>query len=352
MSNEGPGGAADAAFAQRAFPDSTISLAEMERARDAFAASKGRAFPKGKGKKGTWVSVGPSKALYPDSPVPELVPLCAERVRRGRPDDLDRDRRHVQAGELPGCTSRRRAAGSGRRRTAWPGRPTGSTWAARWGSTRPARSRSTRTTRPATRSTSAPARRTSAAPAASPASASTSRPTAETTWTGPLGGGATDTGNPLAGKGVGKILIKPGSPNTIYAATTTALRGMSESCCTGVTRPVPGAAKWGLYKSTNGGATWNFIHNGSVNAADCTGSLTEFNNGATCSPRGVRVAGIRPVQLGDPLRGLVRTRSVAVTRRRRDLDADQAVAERDDHPDAAQPGRHDAAERQHPHVRL
>src|SRR5215203_6945904 len=42
------------------------------------------------------------------------------------------------------------------------------------------------------------------------------------TWTGPLGGGPTDTGNPLAGKGVGKILIKPGSPNTIYAATTTA----------------------------------------------------------------------------------------------------------------------------------
>ena len=38
----------------------------MEGARDAFAASKGRAFPKGKGKKGdVLVSVGPSKALYP-----------------------------------------------------------------------------------------------------------------------------------------------------------------------------------------------------------------------------------------------------------------------------------------------
>jgi hypothetical protein len=40
----------------------------MERARDAFAASKGRGFPKGKGKKGTWVSIGPSKALYPFTP--------------------------------------------------------------------------------------------------------------------------------------------------------------------------------------------------------------------------------------------------------------------------------------------
>ena len=39
----------------------------------------------------------------------------------------------------------------------------------------------------------------------------------------------------------------------------------------GVTRPVPGAAKWGLYKTTNGGASWSFIHNGSTNVADCTG---------------------------------------------------------------------------------
>jgi len=108
------------------------------------------------------------------------------------------------------------------------------------------------------------------------------------TWTGPLGGAATDTGNPLAGKGVGSIVVKPGSPNVIYAGTTTALRGMGESCCAGVTRPVPGAAKWGLYKSTNGGATWSFVHNGSVNAASCTGDATEFANGGICSPRGVR----------------------------------------------------------------
>ena len=132
------------------------------------------------------------------------------------------------------------------------------------------------------------------------------------TWTGPLGGGATDTGNPLAGKGVAKILIKPGSPNTIYAATTTALRGMSESCCVGVTRPVPGAAKWGLYKSTNGGATWSFIHNGSANAADCTGTVAEFNNTGVCSPRGVRSLALDPtnpeiVYAGSYARGVWRS---------------------------------------------
>ena len=92
------------------------------------------------------------------------------------------------------------------------------------------------------------------------------------TWSGPIGKAE------FAGKGVGEILIEPGDPNTIYVASTTALRGMSSVCCSGVTRPVPGAAKWGLYKSTDGGASWSFIHNGSVNVADCTGSLRSSTN--------------------------------------------------------------------------
>ena len=41
---------------------------------------------------------------------------------------------------------------------------------------------------------------------------------------------------------VGEIVIKPGDPNTIYVGTTTALRGRSSVCCSGVTRPVPDAA--------------------------------------------------------------------------------------------------------------
>ena len=61
-----------------------------------------------------------------------------------------------------------------------------------------------------------------------------------------------------------------------------------------MTRPVPGAAKWGLYKTTNGGASWSFIHNGSTNVADCTGSIPEFNNTGICSPRGVRNVELDP----------------------------------------------------------
>ncbi len=102
------------------------------------------------------------------------------------------------------------------------------------------------------------------------------------TFTGPIGRSA------LGGKGIGDIVIDPRDNGTMYAATTTALRGMSSSCCVGVTRPVPGAAQWGLYKSTNDGATWTMIHNGTVDEAQCTGSIAQYNNTEPCSPRGVR----------------------------------------------------------------
>ena len=69
MENEGPASAAESAFMERAFPEETISVGQMDAARTAFQAAEGRPFPKGKGKKGTWVTVGPSEALYPFEPV-------------------------------------------------------------------------------------------------------------------------------------------------------------------------------------------------------------------------------------------------------------------------------------------
>ena len=65
---EGPAAAADAAFTERAYPADSVSVAQMNGARSAFAATSGRPFPKGKGRKGTWVTVGPSHALYPLTP--------------------------------------------------------------------------------------------------------------------------------------------------------------------------------------------------------------------------------------------------------------------------------------------
>jgi hypothetical protein len=138
------------------------------------------------------------------------------------------------------------------------------------------------------------------------------------TWTGPLGGAATDSGNPLGGKGIGSIVIPPGQPNTIYVGTTTALRGYTSVCCSGVQRPVPDAAKWGLYKSTDGGSSWTFIHNGSADATKCTGSNAEFNNQSLCSPRGVPTVALDPtdpdvVYAASFARGVWRSSDAGVT---------------------------------------
>ena len=165
-------------------------------------------------------------------------------------------------------------------------------------------------------------RPTSAAAAVSPAPASTSRPTKANTWT-KIGDAE------FAGKGIGAIVVKPGDSNTIYAGTTTALRGYSSSCCSGVTRPVPGAAKWGLYKTTNGGA-YVELHPQRLGQRrrlhrDRSPSST---TPATCSPRGVRNVELDPCELEHRLRVLVRTRCLALERRRRHLDADQAVSQR------------------------
>ena len=105
---------------------------------------------------------------------------------------------------------------------------------------------------------------------------------------------------------------------------------------------------WGLYKSTDGGATWTYIHGGSANAADCANADPALvaANATPCTPRGVRAGRARPVESRHRLLVLVRKRRLAVDRRGRDVDADQAVAELGDHDDAAVDCRHDAAERQ------
>jgi hypothetical protein len=285
MAEDGPASAAEAAFLQRAYPDDTISVAEMDTARAAFTAATKRPFAKNK-KPGTWIPVGPSEALYPDTEFRNsFLYVPNEYVAGGRTTGIAL-RQNCSPGE---CRMWITPAGGGVWRTndalaatpSWTylGGPLGIN-------------------------------------AAGSVTLDPNDPNENTIYVGTgeaniCGSGCVagvglyrseNGGNTwdhlgkaeLGGKGIGSVAIKPGDPNTIYAATTTALRGHSSVCCSGVTRPVPGAAKWGLYKSTDGGATWNFIHNGSVNAADCTGSLAEFSNTATCSPRGVRYVKLDP----------------------------------------------------------
>lgn len=287
MAAEGPASGSEDAFLQRAYPDDVISLAEAAAARAAFSSAKGRPFPRGKGVKGSWVSVGPSQALYPKTPLRNsfnYVPT--DYVAGGRTTSIA-----IADTCVPGnCKLYVTPAGGGvwRTKNALTGQPN---WEYLGGplGINAAGAVTIDPNDPSGNTIYVGTGEANICGSGCAAGVGVYKSTdGGDTWTGPLGGPATDTGNPLAGKGVAEILIKPGSPQVIYAATTTALRGMSETCCAGVTRPVPGAAKWGLYKSTNGGTSWTFIHNGSANASDCTGSAAEFGNAAVCSPRGVR----------------------------------------------------------------
>jgi hypothetical protein len=112
-------------------------------------------------------------------------------------------------------------------------------------------------------------------------------------WSGPYGTSAFNA------RGVGSIQVKPGDPNTIYAASAFAVRGHSSVCCYGGVSQyralIPGAPQWGVYRSTDGGATWTFVHNGAATTAECGTDIAEIaNNHTPCSPRGVRDLEIDP----------------------------------------------------------
>ncbi|MBV9788130.1 MAG: exo-alpha-sialidase, partial [Chloroflexi bacterium] len=283
-STEGPGFAADYAFFQRAYPDTSIPLTRIEKARGDFNKKKIKGNP-GQAKKGVWQPVGPSIARYQKTELrTSYVPN--EYIAGGRTTALAISPKC----SLSGCRLWIAAAGGGIWRTEnaldakpkWkyltgdydinavgsieidPNDPSGNTL---WVGTG----------------------ESNACASGCVAGVGLYRSkNGGNTWEGPIGAAE------FSGKGVGSIAIKKGDPNTIYAASTTALRGASSVCCGGITRPVPGAAKWGLYKSTDGGKTWSFIHNGSVNAAACTGDNTEYNNGTVCSPRGPRRVALDP----------------------------------------------------------
>ena len=278
---EGPASAADAEFMARAYPTDTISVANMDAARAAYSNAQGRPFPRGKGRPGTWVSVGPSEALYPSTQFRSSYSYVPNAyVAGGRTTSIA-----ISQTCKPGnCRMYVTPAGGGvwRTKNALNGQPN---WEYLAGSIGINASGAIviDPNDPTGNTIYLGTGEANVCGSGCVAGVGLYKSTdGGDTWVGPLGK------DELGGKGIGSIAIAPGDANTIYAATTTALRGMSSTCCSGVTRPVPGAAKWGLYKSTDGGATWTFIHNGSANVGDCVGDISEFNNGDACSPRGVR----------------------------------------------------------------
>ena len=301
---EGPASAAEAAFQERAYPAGAISVAQMNGAAAAFSSTKGRPFPAGKGRPGTWVSVGPNEALYPGTPLLTSADYIPNRyVAGGRTTSIA-----ISDTCKPGnCTVYVTPAGGGvwRTKNALTGQPNWEYLGGPFG-INAAGSVYLDPNDASGNTVYAGTGEANICGSGCVAGAGLYKSTdGGQTWT-KLGGSIFD------GLGVGAIVVKAGDPNTIYAGTTTALRGMSSTCCSGVTRPVPGAGQWGLYKSTDGGASWTFIHDGSGDKTLCTGDLNEFNNGDMCSPRGVRALALDPtdpeiVYAGSYARGVWRS---------------------------------------------
>ena len=287
MSPEGPGSAADAAFLARAYPGKTIEVSEMETAKQAYGKAKKRKPVGAASAGGSWTKIGPSRALYPKTEFRNSFNYVPnEYVAGGRTTSIA-----ISNKCYPGnCYAWITPAGGGvwrtenilARKPSWKylGGPLGINAA---GNVTIDRNDKTGRTIYVGTGEANVCGSGCAAGVGLYKSADGGK-----TWTGPLGK------DKLGGKGIGDIVIKPGDPKTLYVATTTALRGMSSVCCTGVTRPVPDAAKWGLYKSGDGGKSWSFVHNGSSDPSQCTGSAEEFANNAVCSPRGVRNVELDP----------------------------------------------------------
>ncbi len=287
---EGPASAEEAKLAELAYPSADIPLTWVKNSRSAFSNARGRDFSRGRGRSGTWVSIGPSKAVYPFFELRDLsLYVPNEYLAASRINDVA-----ISPRCRPGwCRMWIGPAGGGIWRTDNALADTPS-WKYLSGSFE-INAIGSITLDPTDRRGDTIWVGTGEANTCGSGCVHGHGLYKSTdggdTWTGPYGKDV------FGGRGVGAIAIDPRNANVIYASSTFSLHGMSSVCCSGIQRiSIPGARMWGVYKSTDGGGSWTYIHGGSANAADCATAdpATVATNATPCTPRGVRQVMLDP----------------------------------------------------------
>jgi hypothetical protein len=96
---------------------------------------------------------------------------------------------------------------------------------------------------------------------------------------------------PFLDRAISTIRVVPRSPNTMYVATTRGVRGVS-SVSGGAVSLKPGAAAWGLWKTTDGGQTWTYLFDAGEDPGQCSAFSPAGQN--PCSIRGVNDVELDP----------------------------------------------------------
>jgi hypothetical protein len=108
-------------------------------------------------------------------------------------------------------------------------------------------------------------------------------------WSGPIGTAQ------FQGRAVGSIVVQPGNSDLVFAAAGRGVRGVSNTCCGGADALIPGAPHFGLWRSLDGGKSWQLVSQGA--AALCTAATPDAVslNQTPCAPRGARRVKFDPV---------------------------------------------------------
>lgn len=259
--DRGPLSADEEDYLNRAYPADEIPMQLTLNAQAAFNSVKARGVGQGKNNPGQWVLIGPSRATYPGV-LNQFLGGGAQYITSGR----------ITAMAIaPTCTASQcrlwlGAAGGGIWRTdkALSGNP---------GWTFISGSFGTNAIGTLTLDPTDPTGNTLYAGTGEPNASGDSEAglgiykstDGGNTWTKLAAATTVGTysGPAFDGRAIGRIVVDPTNSNVLYVASARGVRGIS-SVTGGATSNPPIAAPFGLYKSTDGGATFSFIWNGNA----------------------------------------------------------------------------------------